>query len=111
MEIQEEIVPERELGDAADPKKVRASKKKEKKLKRSELDDLSFVLGDKRGRRLYWNQMKECGIYRESFVPNEADSTAYNEGQRNIGLRMLAKVMDLDPTLYIKMAQEAKQEE
>ena len=37
-----------------------------------------------------------CGVYRTSFVPGATDATAYREGMRSVGLRLLARMTDAD---------------
>ncbi len=37
-----------------------------------------------------------CGIYRTSFVPGATDATAYREGMRSVGLRLMARMTDAD---------------
>lgn len=77
----------------------------------TEQDDIKWLMGSKRGRRVVWRQLERCGVYRLSF--NHSGSiTAFNEGMRNIGLMLLAQVQELAPDQFAVMLKEqtAKQE-
>lgn len=72
---------------------------------RWEIEDLIWLMGIKRGRRIVWRLLSHAGVYRSSFTP-DASVTAFNEGQRNIGLRLLAQLMAHCSSDYALMAQE-----
>lgn len=72
---------------------------------RWEVEDLVWLMGIKRGRRIVWRQLSHAGVYRSSFTP-DASVTAFNEGQRNIGLRLLAQLMTHCSSDYALMVQE-----
>lgn len=78
--------------------------------RRIELEDVRWLMSDKRGRRLMWRLLSEAGIYRLSFA-YDPSATAFNEGQRNIGLRFQADVMDGCPERFLEMHQEKMQDD
>jgi len=81
----------------------------DKLLRRRELEDVAFILSSVEGRRFYWRRMRRCGINKSSFTGN--NTTFFNEGERNIGLLLLADLEEADPEAYVKCLTEAKKEE
>lgn len=85
----------------------------EEKLKliaRVEIDDLKWVMQNKRGRRVMHGFLERAGVYRLSFHTN-ALQMAFNEGSRNEGLALLAKLTEHCPELYSQMLKEQKDDE
>lgn len=68
--------------------------------------DLLIVMGSESGRRFMWGLLGECGMYRASFN-NSGSITAFNEGQRDIGLRLTARITQECPEQYLAMQDEA----
>lgn len=98
------------VGNAADPKQVKRAKQKERLAEKRAQDDLATVLATVQGRRFVWGLLAECGVFRLSYVPGALPQTEFNEGRRSIGLKTMAEIHDLDPALYVVMAQEAANE-
>lgn len=76
-----------------------------------QLEDLSAFMCFKLNRRVMWriiNQMS--GIHRCTFSL-ETPAMAFNEGQRNIGLTMLADILEVCPDKLPLMMKEAKEVE
>lgn len=69
-----------------------------------EKSDTEWQMSTKQGRRIVWNQLGECGIFRTSFTGNS--ETFFKEGQRDIGLRILARVMRHTPKQFTTMMAE-----
>lgn len=71
-------------------------------------DDLLYIMGDRKGRRLIWTLMARCGKGYHGFVAGQPDSTAFNLGQLN-----MVNIIEAccDPQLYVTMMQEAKENE
>lgn len=69
--------------------------------------DLQWVMSDKRGRRHVWRQLELAGVYRLSYT-GEAQGTAFNEGRRNDGLRLLDEITRHCPDEYLLMLQEQR---
>lgn len=70
-----------------------------------EADDVKWLMGCKRGRRIVWRQLERAGVFRLSFNPNSM-TMAFNEGGRNEGLRTLGQVHAYCPELYPVMVKE-----
>lgn len=95
--------------NTADKRSVRKAGQKAKHARREELKDLREVLGTSAGRRVVWRQLSQAGVFRLSFVYEETQTTAFNEGRRSMGLSLMADIHELDPELYVTMAREAQQ--
>lgn len=70
-----------------------------------EIDDLKWVLSNKRGRRFVRRLLEMAGVYRSSFNTN-ALTMSLNEGQRNVGLKLVAQMMTHCPERYIDILKE-----
>ena len=70
-------------------------------------DDMRWLMGDERGRRLIWHWLGDAGLFRSSYHA-DALTMAFNEGQRNRGLAMQAQVMKHSPEQFIRMLAEAQ---
>lgn len=96
------------VGNAADPKQVKRAKSEEEFLRDQELNDIRTIMSTKEGRRYMLGLLKRCNIYRNSFTGNS--TTFYNEGMRNIGLKVLGDINEGSLDLYNTMMQEAQEE-
>lgn len=75
--------------------------------KHQEEGDVQWLMGDERGRRLVWRWLGEAGLFRTSYSA-EGLAMAFNEGQRNQGLRLQALVMEHAPHQFVRMLAEAQ---
>lgn len=73
---------------------------------RVEADDFRWLMQDKRGRRQMWRLISMTGVYRCSFTGNS--HTFFNEGQRNVGLQLVAKIHEFCPDQYAAMLKECR---
>lgn len=86
-----------------------SEKKSEQKLKQEreqELNDLRVLLNTPEGKRFIWRYISKCGVFKTSFTGNS--TTFYLEGARNIGLSLLAEVMEARPEAYLEMSMAQK---
>ena len=72
-----------------------------------EIDDLKWLMSNKRGRRFVFRVLERAGVGRLAFNTN-ALSMAFNEGQRNEGLRLMANITAHCPDRYTEMLEESK---
>ena len=72
-----------------------------------EIDDIKWLMGSKRGRRIVWRLLERTGVFRSSFTGNS--ETFYREGMRNIGLVLMAQTNEAGPDLYASMVKEHQQ--
>jgi hypothetical protein len=78
-----------------------------KLAQQTESDDVKWLMGNKRGRRIIWRQLEHAGVFQLSFNAT-AMVMAFNEGRRSEGLRVLAQIHQSCPEQYITMMQEQK---
>lgn len=71
---------------------------------------MRWLMGDVRGRRFMWRLLEGSGIYRSSFT-GEALSMAFNEGQRNVGLKLVDEITQHCPKRLSEMQTEARTNE
>jgi hypothetical protein len=87
---------------------------REEEKRRSELraridgEDLKWLMRDKRGRRFVHGLLERSGVFRSSFHTN-ALTMAFNEGVRNEGLRLTARITEHCAELYPQMLAEQKE--
>lgn len=74
-------------------------------LAKKEYQDLlnSFVqvLTTEAGQNVVWHILSQCGIYDGGFVQGEL--SYFNQGMREIGLRIIGVMHDADPAMYAKL--------
>ncbi len=97
------------VGNASDSQQVKNAKRSEESKRNQELNDVEFVLSTPQGRRFLWRLLGVCHVFKTSFTGNS--TTFFNEGKRDIGLRLLADINEASPDSYLKMMQEAKKEQ
>jgi hypothetical protein len=75
------------------------------RAKQTSIGDFKWVASNKRGRRFLHGVLEQAGVFRLSFT-NDPCATAFNEGQRNTGLRVLALFQEHAPESYALMLSE-----
>jgi hypothetical protein len=75
---------------------------------RIEVDDLKWLMSNKRGRRFVFRLLERAGVWRLSFNTN-ALTMAFNEGTRNEGLRLLDQIATHCPDRHTDMLKESKE--
>lgn len=92
--------------NAADAEQVKEAKKRSKSEREQALDDLEAVCSTPHGRRTIWRYLSLCGMFRTSYY-GDVNQALFLEGQRNIGLQIVADLNEADPSIYLKMMQES----
>ena len=70
------------------------------------VDEMMIALLDMpQGRMLVWDLLESTKVFHSSFS-SRALEMAFNEGQRNVGLRLMADIMRLAPEQWAKMSRE-----
>ena len=90
--------------DASDKEQIRQARLEEEDVEK----DIDFVMSQPRGRRWVYRLLFEptlSHIDNQSFVPGSSDATAFNEGARSVGTRVLDEVKR-QPKLYMRMLEE-----
>jgi hypothetical protein len=92
--------------NVADPEQIQRAGKKVKRDREDQLNDIRSLLNTDYGRRFLWRYVTKCRVFQSVWDPGVA--MHYNEGQRNVGLSMLADITEADPTALVSMMEEAK---
>ena len=90
--------------DASDKEQVRQAQLVEEDIEK----DIDFVMSQPRGRRWVYRLLYDptlAHIESQSFVTGVSDATAFNEGARSVGARVLNEVKR-QPKLYLQMLEE-----
>lgn len=78
--------------NAANQTQIDSATKRAKDRLNRDSDDLAFVLGDPRGRRFLGVLIFEMAGVKRLSLTESVTATAANEGARNLGLQLLAKI-------------------
>lgn len=79
---------------------------KQEFLAQRDIDDIRSVMDSEHGRRVVWSLLEKGQVFGACFNVDPY-ITAFNEGQRNLALVLLQRVMVNCPDQYLKMAAEA----
>jgi len=83
--------------NSADAKQIKQARKREKATERDHIERVKRVLETPDGRHVFRHYLGLCGVFRGGR--STLDELQFNEGQRNIGLRMLLDVEQARPDL------------
>ncbi len=70
------------------------------------VDDMRWLMNDKRGRRFVWRLLEETQAYSSTFRAGDPHTSAYLEGKRAIGLFVLDVINKHFADQYVLMLQE-----
>jgi hypothetical protein len=99
--------------EGVDTGEKQSVKKQEARARREQEridEDLRSVLSTYQGRSFIWELLTRAGIYRTTFSDNAAIS-AFNEGIRQSGLHLIARIDGVDQNAYAKLRREAVRRE
>lgn len=66
---------------------------------------VEYIMSHPQGRQFIWELLGDCGIYRSSWHPSEL--IHFNEGRRDVGLKVLSEIMRRCPIHYLDMQRES----
>lgn len=66
---------------------------------------LQYMLANERGRMFIWDMLTRTQVFGASFT-GDALTTAFNEGRRDAGIRLLSDVLAHDPHALARMTVE-----
>ncbi len=95
--------------DPHNPEDVKKSQEEINRNLKQQNEDIQWVLSTVQGRRFVWRMLSICRVFRISFTGNS--ETFFNEGARNVGLKLYDAVLSADEQAYLKMRNEAKGEQ
>lgn len=94
--------------DASDPKQVKEKANIFKVTETIKADAIREVMRSRSGRTWVHSLLEACHVWRSSFAV-EPLAMAFAEGERNIGLKITAEVIEAAPTEYATMLREAEE--
>ena len=89
--------------NAADEGQVKESEGKAKRSREGELEDVRVLLNQPAGRRFFWRYLS---ILDRISAHQSGSWTYFNEGERNIVLKMKADIVAASPKMYVQMMEE-----
>ena len=92
-----------------EPREVRNQRRRARIKRRDQLAFITKVLGDPNGREWFYDLLSTCHQFSTSFDPN-ALKMSFREGERNVGLRIVADIIEASSDLYLLMLKEANSE-
>lgn len=107
-ELRKPLPEPRERGDLDNERVIRRKESLDKIRERERLEGLARILATPDGRKLHWDIFKRCHMFETSFTGN--NTTFFNEGERNVALRLLADIMQIAPLAFIEMWKEGNKE-
>lgn len=100
------IEPDKVDYDAGNVAHVRAAKKQAEVNDDLRRAGLAHLITTPAGRAWLYELIEFCGVFRTSFTGNS--ETFAREGQRNVGLKIMADIQRDHEEAYITMCREAK---
>lgn len=94
--------------NASDERQVKKARRKAAQAQAIKHDVVRKVMSSAPGRAWIYEMLDACHIYHTPFMVGNPDGTAFNLGEHNRGLALLADVQAAAPDLYLQMIQEAK---
>ena len=98
------------MTDLDDDKLREENAARQRDMEKREIDDIKFVMDSEQGRRVIWSLLVKGQVFGACFNI-DPHVTAFNEGQRNLALMLFQRVMAHCPNQYLKMADEASEQE
>jgi hypothetical protein len=92
-----------EIRSSSNPKKVREQKARDTLRADQDAEDLAWMLADPRGRRFIRSLLWDCHEHGLSFNTNAA-VMGFQEGERNVALKLKARILALKPTDAVLVA-------
>jgi len=94
--------------NAGDEAAVTKRQKLEREAEVRLANGLAYILAERPGRDLLWWLLGEAGVYASSYTGD--NRTFFNEGRRDVGLRLLERLLVTDPEAYLTMIKENRDE-
>lgn len=91
--------------DASDPKQVKEKAKIAKADEKAKENFVLTLMGSREGRLFTRELLEGCHVFHSSFAADPY-KTAFAEGERNVGLKVLGLIMASCPDRYVEMMKE-----
>jgi hypothetical protein len=96
---------------ADDPVAENNQRREAARVSREDADVMRYIMATKPGRAWLFRFLAKCNIMGDSFVPGQADSTAFRLGQENIGKQVWLSAQSASIDDYLTMIKEQQAEE
>ncbi len=103
--------PPLETFDATDPAAEANAKRDAARQAREDSDVLRLLMHSKQGRAWLYRFLSKCNIYGDTFSGEETHTSAFKQGQENIGKQLMLETQAASVDLYMKMIKEQQDEE
>lgn len=103
--------------DASDEVTVNNERRSEKRRARADQQVVRKILNTREGRSWFYRRLQTCHIFGDNVdlggpnTPSDALRTYFLLGQENIGKQMMVEAQNAATDLYLKMIEEAREEE
>ena len=67
---------------------------------------ITALMSNPDGRRWVWLQLSEAQVFSQTYVPDSFDQTAFAEGNRRFGNKLLAEIQTYAIADFVRMLQE-----
>jgi len=95
--------------DAFDPVQVNKARQKAARANRARQEVVAGLMSTKAGRLWIFDTLVGCHIFTPSFVQGDPGASAFRDGERNVGLKLMADIMASAPDLWVKMNKEGNE--
>lgn len=92
--------------DASNRKDIRKAEKEARQVELGRIEWLRSALSSTGGRSWFHNILSDCHLFSDPFT-GQALREAFLKGERNIGLRIFADIVNYCPDQYILMMRES----
>lgn len=92
--------------NASDRKSVRELEKRARIAERERAEVITAIMSTRAGRSWMWDRLSSCHVFVTTFN-GDALQSAFQEGQRSMGLALLADIMAHCPDQYIHAMRES----
>jgi hypothetical protein len=92
--------------NAGDPEDVKGAGAQARRIERRRLGYYATVLATEAGRAVMWDLLCQAGLFESSF--SQSSLIYFNEGRRNVGLKLRADLELADESLVEQMEREAR---
>ena len=99
------------MTDLGDAKEVKKEKRNHKNAATIAREELKAILDDRRVRNFVWTLLQECGIHHIVDPAASEREVGIHDGERNIGNKIVAKIDNAVPHMYMKIYTENRKEE
>ena len=100
--------PKSLVKNPADPDQVKKATRDENLKKKIEVKEMTDLLDMEIGRRVLWRILGFCRLHETSFTRACGITMAFNEGQRDIGLKILNAIREAGEDYLAEMMLDNK---